>query len=115
MSIKIKQIYTDQYSDSEQLSDINKFNSFKHDSELFDEEKYVVYPIIEIKRFDTRKLEKWEIKENNKISFTIRSDQLTEKEKKYLRSASGMNLLLELYKTGVRTVSRIKTKIKEKL
>lgn len=117
-NINIKKDYTDNCSaditfcnESEQF----KYNILHHDADLFDEEKYVVHPITELKRISNKKSERWEIKENGKIQFTLKAEQLTEKERSFLRTLDGFNLFLSSYKSGIKTISGIKNKIKEKL
>lgn len=97
-------------------SDLNNenLNSFK-DNELFDDDSDVVHKIIRVKLIKFNNQENWEISDNNKIMFIVSGEKLTKKEKTFLKTANGMNILIALYKANSYSFYRIKKEIKEYL
>lgn len=84
-------------------------------NELFDDESYVVYRLVNVKRVDLpQNGENWEILEDDRVVFTLKGVRLTNKEKALLRTAEGIQLLMNEYKAGNTSVSKIRRKLKEK-
>jgi hypothetical protein len=86
-----------------------------HNNELFNDESYVVHKLINVKRVVLPKNgENWEIIEDGRIIFTLKGVRLTNKEKAMLRTAEGIQLLMNEYKTGNTSVANIRQKLKKK-
>ncbi len=100
-----------------ELTELNKNkSSLRVDNELFDDESNVIHKLIRARRVSLpRGGEDWEIVEDEEVVFTIRGVRLTKKEKEILRTVDGLNLLINEYRSGVKSVAKIKTKLKNYL
>lgn len=90
------------------------FNGLKADNELFDDESYQVQKLINVKRIDLPKgAEEWEILEDNEIVLSMKGTRFTNPEKKFLRTVEGMKFLIKEFKSGSRSVVKIKSSLKD--
>lgn len=100
-------------------SDVRNFTYHlkKASNELFkDDEAKVVPKLYRIKRkFSKKNGEEWNILENNELILKIQEYRLNSEEKVFLRSIDGIQCLLTWVKEGIKSVSKIKELIKEKL
>jgi hypothetical protein len=98
-------------------SDVRSFNFHlsRTDNELFVDDSYKPNSVIRVKRYKTKKMEDWNIYQDNKIALTLKGARLNNSEKEYLRSAEGIVFLLQSFKSGARTFAKIKELLKEKL
>lgn len=110
------------FSLSEKFPEDFKNQNFKHTSnkfeyDLYHDEDNKIEKIIRIKRiFTSDRIEKWKIFDDNKLIFTIEGKRLNEKERKFLRTVSGVNLLISYYKKiGHQNLSLIREEIKKNL
>jgi hypothetical protein len=91
--------------DEEQGSreEIRSFSSVgqKNDRDFFCEEKNVVQKCWEIKYKEKKNEEIWQILCDKKNIFEISSNKILEIEKKYLRSAEGIQFLLSYVKKNI--------------
>ena len=88
----------------------------KHEYDLFDEEKYCVEKVVRIKRVNTpNKGERWRITEDNKVAFTIESAKISKKEKEFLRTADGFNFLIHQFKSGIKSLNKLRIELKKRL
>jgi hypothetical protein len=84
-------------------------------NELFDDESHIVHKLINVKRVGLpRNGESWEILEDDRVVFTLKGVRLTNKEKALLRTVEGIQILMNEYKSGNKSVAGIRRKLKEK-
>lgn len=100
---------------SEKEESENKYSSFilKCDNELFNDKDNISHRIINVKRVNLRKGEDWEIKENNKTVLLMKGTRFTTAEKDFLRSVEGMKFIVASYKSGFKSVVKIKEELKK--
>jgi len=113
-----KEYYVDQLNsdlDYKEFGSLNKIVHSKQDFEYFIEESHIVYPLLHVKRISKGSSEKWKITLDDKNSLVIDGSFLNEDERKYLRTEDGFNLLISLFKDGVKQISTIKSVISNKL
>lgn len=106
-----KEFYVEQINsdlDYKEFGSFNKTVQTKQDFEYFIEESHICYPVLRIKRISKSDEEKWKISLDSKICLVIDSTSLTEGECKFLRTSEGFNFLLEMFKSGVKTMQTIK-------
>ena len=90
-----------------------KFNSLRVDNDLYDDEAHVIHKIIRVRHITLPKNgEDWEILENEQVSFVVKGVRLTKRERNILKTANGLNLLILEYKNGIKSVAKIKQKLK---
>ena len=103
----------------EQEKDFNEWGNFpnyaKPDCELYKDEDDVVHSVIEVKRNKSKNNEEWTILENKKIVLVVPAKKLTNKEKNILYTVNGIKLLINLYKNGNTSFSKIKKGIHDNL
>jgi hypothetical protein len=88
----------------------------KFDQDLYDEEKDITLPIIRVKRTDLpNKCERWRIFEDNKIVWTLESNKVSKKERKFLQSVDGFNFILRQAKIGIKSLNAFKKTLREVL
>jgi hypothetical protein len=87
----------------------------KFDYELFDEEAAsVISKCISVKRIALpNKGEKWKIFENSKQIFVLEGTKLGKKEKDFLSTIEGVNLLIKSGKEGIKNFTALHKKIKD--
>lgn len=96
------------------LMEDKDYISNKYNNDLFDDESYVAQDIISARRVSLPKNgEDWEILKNNRVVMTINGLKLSEKEKSFLRSVDGFQLLISEYKAGLKSVLDLRKKIKK--
>lgn len=94
---------------------VNFFHN-KNYNDLYDEKRSLNVSILfSIRRVQTKKSDCWEILENDDVKMIILSKRLTKQERKLLSTAKGMNLILNLYKSGLKAVSGMRRKMQETL
>lgn len=90
------------------------FHLLKVDNELFNDADNVPQKVVNVKRVNLpRGGEDWEILENNKVSLVLKGTRFTNSEKKFLRTVEGMKFLISEYKSGTKSVVKIKEKLKK--
>lgn len=90
------------------------YSSAKNNDDLFDEEKNIVHKVYSIKRIPLpNNNEDWEISESGQEVFIIVGSKLLKKERTFLRTVHGCRTVLEAYKSGIRTMNKIKILLKE--
>jgi len=88
-------------------------NSIKGDNEFFKEEDYIKQDIVRIKNVIMKNgSQSFEILKNNKIELILRSVNFTRKEINFMNSLEGIQLLLYCFKSGHKSVNKIKQEIK---
>jgi hypothetical protein len=87
----------------------------KNDCELFDDAYNVASEIISVKRVASSKDEKWKIYKDAKVSFVLEGLKLTEKERAFLRTPSGVCFLIKQYKSGIKSFNDLRKKIKQNI
>ena len=114
MRIKDKDFDTGFDTQSEQA--YSAFKLSKADFELFDDAKAVPQRLVRIKRIGSvNKNEKWKVFEGSELKFTVDGTKLSKKEKLFLRTVEGVNFLIAEYKTGFRSISELRTRLKQKI
>ena len=104
----------DYQSNSGKKDRLPSFSSLRLNNELYDEEENIPHPSIRARRVSLPKNgENWEVVREGEVLFKIPGIRLNKKEKAYLRTAPGMNMLLAEYKEGTRSVQKIKEIIRE--
>jgi hypothetical protein len=69
----------------------------------------IVYPTIRIKRISRPKnSERWEIIQNGDVCLSIKRSTIANRDAEFLYTIDGIRFLLEEFKKGSRTVSKIK-------
>ena len=83
--------------------------------ELFNEyDSKIVNRVIGVKRVSLPKDgENWEIIEDDSVMFIVKGIKLSKKERKFLYTLPGINLLINQFKHGNLSISSIKKRIKE--
>lgn len=99
---------------SETLNQFKQFGLSKNDTELFKDEDYTPNTLISVKRIDLPKkgIEDWEINVDKEVVLVLKGNRFTNKEKEYLRSVDGMKFLVSSFKSGNRSVVKIKEHMK---
>ena len=100
-------------------SDLNKHH-VKYEDPLWDEEAYD-YEVKRNLRISLRKTDykdsdkafEWDVFDKKILVLTVYGKDLSKKQVNYLLSADGMQHFMLLYKTGFRTQTKIKQKLKE--
>jgi len=102
-------------------SDLNKHH-VKYEDPLWDESIYenegkrnFRISLRDVNHKDKDKAFEWDFFDKKIVTLTLCGKDLTKKQVKYLLSAEGIQYLLQLYKAGFRTQTKIKLKLKEKL
>lgn len=106
----------DCYSESlEDLENCKVTFNLNQSNELFDDEEAAKkFKLINIRRVSLpRDGENWEISEDGRKVLILKGIKLTKKERGVLRTAEGMRLVIEEYKSGNRSVSRIKNILRD--
>jgi len=103
---------TDEFKESN-----SKYTLSKFERDLYYEEDNIIEKIIRIRRYpsSTNKEEKWKLFEDNKVMLTIESEELTKKEKKFLRSVEGVVFLIKKYKLGLNSSDLLIKEIKNNI
>lgn len=87
----------------------NNFHLAKSDDELFNESEHIPHIVIRAKRVKSpKKGEYWQILENNKEVLYMAGVRFSKKEKEFLHTAEGMSFLVSSYKSGFKSVVKIK-------
>jgi hypothetical protein len=88
----------------------------KADNEFFKEDLYKANSVLRVKRKCSKKNgEEWQIIQDGKIALTLKESRFTIAEKKFLHTVEGMQFLVQAFKSGLYSVSKIKEAIREKL
>ena len=85
-------------------------------NELFDDEAAAKkHKLINIRRISLpRNGENWEILEDGRKVLILRGVKLTKREKSALRTVEGIKLVIKEYKAGTRSITKIKTVLRNK-
>lgn len=95
-------------------SESKGFNLLRTDNELFNEEDNIAHPVVNAKRVKLpRHGEDWEILVNGKVALLLKGTRFTNPEKAFLRTVDGMKFLISEYKSGHKSVVKIKTNLKK--
>lgn len=104
------------FLESETAGESRNFHILRADNELFNEEANIALPIINVKRVKLpRNGEDWEVIENGQVVLTLKGTRFTNPEKTFLRTVEGMQFLMAQYKSGKKSVVKIKEEIKKVL
>jgi hypothetical protein len=86
----------------------------KAENEFFKEELYKANSVIRIKRkYSKKNGEEWQIMQDGKIALTLKESRFTIAERSFLHTVDGMQFLINSFKSGLFSVSKIKEAIKE--
>lgn len=111
---KIKYLNDEIDSDEEDNVNVNVNYLSNQNNDLFDDEAYIPHKLIRVRRV---KLPQdgvnWEILENNQVVFVVNGVKLTKKEKNFLCTPQGFQLLIDEYKLGNKSIISIKKSIKK--
>jgi len=107
--------YTDcDYLEEDDMNSPGTKQSLRVDNELFDEESHVVHRLISAKLIKLPNGgENWEVSDNDEVVLTIPGVRMTKKEKQVLKTREGLELLMCEYKSGNKSIAKIKAKLKE--
>lgn len=101
------------YNPENNIDQISSKISLRTDNDLFDDKLHIVHNLITIKFVSLpNNGENWEIYNNDEVVFTLPGVKLTKKERKILRTSEGLLLLLNEYKSGNKSISKIKSKLR---
>ena len=92
-----------------------KFNINKFEYDLYHDNLNTVEKVIQVKKNSSSKTDKWKILENNKVLFSIDGEDLSIKEREFLKTVEGFQLLINLGKTGFKSIKSLKSDIKHLL
>jgi hypothetical protein len=102
------------YSEHDSEARNFNFHLLKADNELFNEEANKASTVTSAKRVKLPKNgEDWHILENGKIALLMKGTRFTNAEKEFLRTVEGMKFLVAEYKSGSKSVVKIKEKMKK--
>jgi hypothetical protein len=77
--------------------------------ELYDEQKDIIFPMLRIKRVSRPKNnERWEIIENGVVLLSLKRSTITNIDAEFLYTVDGIKFLLERFKSGARTIGKLK-------
>ena len=98
-------------------SELERYNvpfNINQPNELFDDEAAAQkHTLINVRRISLpRKGERWELYENECKIFVLKGTQLTKKERAVLRTIDGINLVIQEYKLGHKSVYKIKAALR---
>lgn len=92
------------------------FHLTKAENEFFKEEMYKPNSLIRIKRkYSKKNGEEWQIFQDGQLALTLKESRFTIAERKYLHSVEGMQFLMQAFKSGICSASKIKEEIKQKI
>lgn len=80
---------------------LSKSTNSKYDYDLYHEELKIVQKIIRVKRVGTDTV-KLNIFENKELQCSLSESAFSEESKKKLKTLDGINILIDLYKSGFR-------------
>lgn len=102
-------------SDEIEHMEENKYSfNTNQNNDLFDDEANVVHKIVSVRRVKLpRNGENWEVLEDNRVALTLKGVRLTKREKSILYTPEGINLLMSEYKSGNKSVTKIKKLLRE--
>lgn len=104
------------YLESETSGESRNFHIMRADNELFLEESNVVLPVINVKRIKLpRGGENWEIVANDELVLSLKGTRFTNPEREFLRSVDGMKFLMSQFKSGKKSVVKIKEELRKVL
>jgi hypothetical protein len=87
-----------------------------HDFDLFNEELHIKERVFTIKRLGAiDKNERWKISCDNKIILVVEGKKLSNKERIFLRTPEGFSFLISQAKNEVKSFSKLKVELKNKL
>ena len=93
----------------------SKSNSLKQDHELFDDDEYIAEELVQVRRVEAGKSEDWEVLVDGSAALVIRGRQLNAAERNFIRSKDGVMFVMNNFKQGERTASRLKALVKKKV
>jgi hypothetical protein len=98
----------------EEKNESKSFYLLRADNELFNDDSYIAQKVINVKRVKLPKQgEDWEILEDNKIVLSLKGTRFTNSEREFLRTVDGMKFLMNQYKSGKKSVVKIKEELKK--
>lgn len=99
----------------EELESYKVAFNLNQSNELFDDEEAAKkHKLINIRRISLpRQGENWEISEDGRKVLILRGVRLTKREKCVLRTSEGIRLVVEEYKSGNRSVTKIKAVLRD--
>lgn len=104
----------DESSIFESTVDSKNFNILRSDNELFNDESYIPNKIINVKRVDLpHGGVDWKIFEDNKVVMLVTGSRFSRSERDFLSSGHGMLFLMSEYKSGTKSITKLKEKIKK--
>jgi hypothetical protein len=87
--------------------------SLRVDNELYDDESHIVHRLIGAKLIPLPNGgENWEISDNDEVVLVVPGVRLTKREKSVLKTVDGLNILMFEYKSGNKSVAKIKEKLR---
>lgn len=100
--------------EEEEMTETNNSKlSLRVDNELFDDESYVVHRMIGAKLISLPNGgENWEIIDDDEVVLVIPGVRLTKREKNVLKTVPGINILMQEYKSGNKSIAKIKVKLR---
>ena len=86
-------------------SNVKGGGNSKLNCELFHEEDDIVNDMFRVKRIGSGIAEKWRVYKNDKVVLTMLVSSLSIEQAEYLRTADGLKDILSLYKSGIKDIS----------
>lgn len=98
----------------EEGSENKIFHLQKTDNELFNEKDAIAYPVLRVKRVTKKKdnSEDWQLFSNNELVLLLKGSRFSTTEKSFFRTVEGIKFIIEQYKSGKKSVVKIKEALK---
>jgi len=115
MKIQEKKLSDERFDDADEFEKNKMSFNLNQSNELFDdEEASKKHKLINVRRIALpRKGENWEISEDGRKVLILRGVKLTKIEKSALRTVGGIKLVVEEFKSGNRSVTKMKAVLRK--
>jgi len=115
MKIQEKKLSDERFDDADEFEKNKMSFNLNQSNELFDdEEASKKHKLINVRRIALpRKGENWEISEDGRKVLILRGVKLTKREKSALRTVGGIKLVVEEFKSGNRSVTKMKAVLRK--
>ena len=88
-------------------------NYSKPDPDLYHDEDNVVNTLIQVKRNKSKNSEEWLVLKDKNVVLILPSKKFNNKEKIFLRTIDGVNFLINAYKKGNNSFTKIKGTLRD--
>lgn len=104
----------EKYLDGNSIKTMESVFTSNQNNDLFDEDSHIAHKVLRVKRVSLPQHgENWEVLEDNRVVLTLKGVRLTKREKSILYTIEGIKLLMDEYKSGNKSIAKIKRLLKE--